>query len=41
MYKGVLFMTIRGAGHEVPSYQPERSLTMFSSFIEGKLPPQS
>lgn len=41
VYKGVLFMTIRGAGHEVPSYQPERSLTMFSSFIEGKLPPQS
>nr|POE98877.1 serine carboxypeptidase ii-3 [Quercus suber] len=38
-YKGVTFTTIRGAGHEVPSYQPERAQTMISSFLTGKLPP--
>ncbi|XP_073110260.1 serine carboxypeptidase 1 isoform X2 [Elaeis guineensis] len=38
-YKGLTFATVRGAGHMVPSYQPERSLTMISSFLEGKLPP--
>ncbi|PIN05225.1 Serine carboxypeptidases (lysosomal cathepsin A) [Handroanthus impetiginosus] len=38
-YQNVTFVTIRGAGHFVPSYQPERALTFFSSFIEGKLPP--
>ncbi|XP_030950498.1 serine carboxypeptidase II-3-like [Quercus lobata] len=38
-YKGVTFATGRGAGHEVPSYQPERALTMISSFLTGKLPP--
>ncbi|KAK1263054.1 Serine carboxypeptidase II-3 [Acorus gramineus] len=40
-YKGLVFATVRGAGHEVPSYQPERALTMFSSFLQGKLPPSS
>ncbi|XP_057425107.1 serine carboxypeptidase 1-like [Lotus japonicus] len=39
-YKGLTFVTIRGAGHTVPSYQPERALTMFSSFLHGKLPPK-
>ncbi|XP_038984500.1 serine carboxypeptidase 1-like [Phoenix dactylifera] len=38
-YKGLTFATVRGAGHMVPSDQPERSLTMISSFLEGKLPP--
>ncbi|XVF74172.1 hypothetical protein PTKIN_Ptkin13bG0038800 [Pterospermum kingtungense] len=38
-YKGVTFTTIRGAGHTVPSYQPERALTMITSFLQGKLPP--
>ncbi|KAH6835653.1 serine carboxypeptidase-like 28 [Perilla frutescens var. hirtella] len=33
------FVTVRGAGHFVPSYQPERALALFSSFVEGKLPP--
>lgn len=36
-YEGLAFVTVRGAGHEVPSYQPERALTMISSFIQGKL----
>ncbi|KAK7829085.1 serine carboxypeptidase ii-3 [Quercus suber] len=37
--KGLTFTTVRGAGHMVPSYQPERALTMISSFLKGKLPP--
>ncbi|KAG1334636.1 Serine carboxypeptidase II-3 [Cocos nucifera] len=40
-YEGLTFATVRGAGHMVPSYQPERSLTMISSFLEGKLPPSA
>lgn len=34
-YDGLTFATVRGAGHEVPSYQPERALTLFSSFVQG------
>ncbi|CAK7347587.1 unnamed protein product [Dovyalis caffra] len=30
-YKGVALVTVRGSGHTVPSYQPERALTMISS----------
>ncbi|KAK4855919.1 hypothetical protein QYF36_012303 [Acer negundo] len=40
-YKGVTFVTVRGAGHLVPSYQPERALDMISSFLQGTLPPPS
>uniref|UniRef100_A0A803KRD9 Carboxypeptidase n=1 Tax=Chenopodium quinoa TaxID=63459 RepID=A0A803KRD9_CHEQI len=40
-YEGLVFVTVRGAGHLVPSYQPKRALTMFSSFLLGKLPPKS
>ncbi|XP_024969719.1 serine carboxypeptidase II-3-like [Cynara cardunculus var. scolymus] len=40
-YKGVVLTTVRGAGHTVPSYQPERALVMISSFLQGKLPPPS
>ncbi|OUZ99791.1 Peptidase S10 [Macleaya cordata] len=38
-YQNLTFVTIRGAGHFVPSYQPARALTFFSSFLQGKLPP--
>ncbi|TYJ42585.1 hypothetical protein E1A91_A03G098900v1, partial [Gossypium mustelinum] len=38
-YKGVVFTAVRGAGHTFPSYQPERALTMITSFLQGKLPP--
>ncbi|KAL0912389.1 hypothetical protein M5K25_018357 [Dendrobium thyrsiflorum] len=38
-YEGLTFVTVRGAGHEVPSYQPKRALEMISSFLLGKLPP--
>ncbi|KAG6532913.1 hypothetical protein ZIOFF_006772 [Zingiber officinale] len=29
------FATVRGAGHEVPSYQPARALLMIKSFLQG------
>ena len=40
-YKGLTLTTVRGVGHLVPSYQPERALTMISSFLKGELPPPS
>ncbi|XP_057493017.1 serine carboxypeptidase 1-like [Actinidia eriantha] len=40
-YENLTFVTIRGAGHFVPSYQPARALTFFTSFLEGKLPPST
>ncbi|AES71590.2 putative carboxypeptidase D [Medicago truncatula] len=40
-YKGLTFVTVRGAGHLVPSWQPERALTMISSFLYGSLLPTS
>ncbi|KAK9077155.1 hypothetical protein SSX86_005491 [Deinandra increscens subsp. villosa] len=40
-YKGLLLITVRGAGHTVPSYQPQRALALFTSFLGGTLPPSS
>ncbi|KAJ0077051.1 hypothetical protein Patl1_36184 [Pistacia atlantica] len=37
-YKNLTFVSIRGAGHFVPSYQPARALAFFSAFLDGKLP---
>ncbi|KAL3614190.1 hypothetical protein CASFOL_042264 [Castilleja foliolosa] len=39
-YENVTVVTVRGAGHLVPSYQPKRALALFSSFLQGKLPPR-
>ncbi|KAA8537713.1 hypothetical protein F0562_027297 [Nyssa sinensis] len=38
-YQNLTFVTVRGSGHFVPSYQPARALVLFSSFINGTLPP--
>ncbi|KAM0973565.1 hypothetical protein ACFX2J_016726 [Malus domestica] len=38
-YEGLTFATVRGAGLMVPTYQPERALTLISSFLQGQLPP--
>ncbi|PPS04807.1 hypothetical protein GOBAR_AA15855 [Gossypium barbadense] len=38
-YEGLTSVTVRDAGHFVPSYQPARALTMISSFLQGVLPP--
>ncbi|KAJ3701508.1 hypothetical protein LUZ61_005213 [Rhynchospora tenuis] len=35
------FATIRGASHEAPFSQPERSLVLFASFLAGKPLPQT
>ncbi|KAJ7531099.1 hypothetical protein O6H91_14G032200 [Diphasiastrum complanatum] len=35
VYKGLTFVTIRGAGHEVPLFQPARALRLFKSFLSG------
>ena len=41
-YKGDLtFATVRGAGHQVPSYQPLRALSLISHFLSGKPLPYS
>ncbi|KAK7316633.1 hypothetical protein RJT34_00248 [Clitoria ternatea] len=40
-YNGVTFVTVRGAGHLVPSWQPARALTLVFSFLYGNLPPAS
>ncbi|KAG8063200.1 hypothetical protein GUJ93_ZPchr0003g16632 [Zizania palustris] len=39
-YRGLVFATVRGAGHMVPYYQPRRALALLSSFLEGNLPPE-
>eukprot|EP00253_Pinus_taeda_P030200 PITA_30200 len=36
IYKGLTFATVRGAGHEVPKFQPSRTLTLLKSFLAGK-----
>ncbi|KAL5705816.1 hypothetical protein ACHQM5_024061 [Ranunculus cassubicifolius] len=40
-YQNLTFATVRGSGHFVPSNQPDRALKLFSSFLEGKLPPKA
>ncbi|KAF6172152.1 hypothetical protein GIB67_003844 [Kingdonia uniflora] len=45
VYKGDLtFVTVRGAGYEVPCYEPLRSLALIKHFLDGKplrmVPPQ-
>ncbi|KAG6747265.1 hypothetical protein POTOM_049661 [Populus tomentosa] len=42
VYGNILsFATIRGASHEAPFSQPERSLMLFKSFLEGKHLPEA
>ncbi|KDP20921.1 hypothetical protein JCGZ_21392 [Jatropha curcas] len=40
-YEGLTFATFRGAGHDVPTFQPSKSLAFFSAYIQGKSPPSS
>ncbi|KAH9774352.1 serine carboxypeptidase-like 40 [Citrus sinensis] len=36
VYKGdITFATVRGAGHQVPSYQPKRALSLVKHFLDG------
>ncbi|KAM7472901.1 hypothetical protein LguiA_011084 [Lonicera macranthoides] len=34
-YKGLTFVTIRGAGHEVPLHRPKLALKLFEAFLAG------
>ncbi|XP_068652687.1 serine carboxypeptidase 24-like [Aristolochia californica] len=41
VYHGLTFATVRGAGHEVPLFQPRRALQLFKSFLAGHELPKS
>ncbi|KAL2482801.1 Serine carboxypeptidase 24 [Forsythia ovata] len=41
VYDGLTFVTIRGAGHEVPLFQPKRAFILFQTFLAGKDLPKS
>ncbi|XVF89286.1 hypothetical protein PTKIN_Ptkin19aG0117900 [Pterospermum kingtungense] len=41
VYEGLTFATVRGAGHEVPLFQPRRAFIVFRSFLAGKELPKS
>ena len=34
-YEGLTFVTVRGAGHEVPLHKPKQALALFKSFLSG------
>ncbi|KAF4382234.1 hypothetical protein CsatB_009690 [Cannabis sativa] len=36
VYKGLTFVTITGAGHEVPLHRPRHAFILFRSFLENK-----
>ncbi|XP_050385086.1 serine carboxypeptidase 24 isoform X1 [Argentina anserina] len=40
VYHDLTFATIRGAGHEVPLFQPKRAFVLFQSFLAGKQLPR-
>ena len=35
-YEGLTFVTVRGAGHEVPLHRPEQALVLFQHFLQGE-----
>ncbi|PIN08227.1 Serine carboxypeptidases (lysosomal cathepsin A) [Handroanthus impetiginosus] len=41
VYDGLTFATVRGAGHEVPLFQPRRAFELFKTFLSGKDLPKS
>lgn len=41
VYDGLTFATVRGAGHEVPLFQPLRAFVLFQTFLSGKNLPKS
>ncbi|PUZ78029.1 hypothetical protein GQ55_1G420600 [Panicum hallii var. hallii] len=41
VYEGLTFASVRGAGHEVPLFQPRRAFRMFQSFLVGEPLPKS
>ncbi|XP_073269158.1 serine carboxypeptidase 24-like [Primulina huaijiensis] len=41
VYDGLTFATVRGAGHEVPMFEPRRAFILFQTFLSGKNLPKS
>ncbi|RRT78954.1 hypothetical protein B296_00020424 [Ensete ventricosum] len=41
VYEGMTFASVRGAGHEVPLFQPRRTFQLFQSFLAGKPLPKT
>ncbi|KAJ8423881.1 hypothetical protein Cgig2_001547 [Carnegiea gigantea] len=41
IYKGLTFVTIRGAGHEVPLHRPRQAFILFHHFLKNKPMPNS
>ncbi|PIN11988.1 Serine carboxypeptidases (lysosomal cathepsin A) [Handroanthus impetiginosus] len=39
VYEGLTYVTVRGAGHEVPLTQPKLALTLFRHFLSNKIMP--
>lgn len=35
VYKGLTFVTVRGAGHEVPLHKPKLALALIEAFLSG------
>lgn len=35
-YKGLTFVTVRGAGHEVPLHKPKQALILIKTYLSGK-----
>ena len=35
-YEGLTFVTVRGAGHEVPRHRPQQALVLFQHFLQGE-----
>ncbi|XP_074273717.1 serine carboxypeptidase-like 34 [Silene latifolia] len=41
-YEGAMFVTIRGAGHQVPTFKPKEALLMLKHFLANKtMPPKA
>ncbi|XP_045827289.1 serine carboxypeptidase-like 27 [Trifolium pratense] len=41
VYKGLILVTVRDAGHEVPLHKPREAFVLFRSFLENKYMPSS
>ncbi|KAK4481655.1 hypothetical protein RD792_012562 [Penstemon davidsonii] len=39
-YEGLTFVTVRGAGHEVPLHKPKQALTLVKSYLSGNSMPK-
>lgn len=40
VYKGLTYVTVRGAGHEVPLTRPRLALLLFQHFLRNQPMPQ-